>query len=343
MKKTYMKIQRIIPVAIVAGIFLVNESAKGQYKTETYKNLHIFFGGADHLDLLDKGVEKLINSGEVGLYEHANGLAQLTQNEKLSLQKRWAITGASLLEGGGRGMAEVGEFQPNAAYLSYFGGKLPTEVNMNVVGTGSYSDGKNYFGHFFSKFDLMRFKKYTNSYIQYGAENVAPIITSNSFNEKTIGTDFSRDGFWKNARLAALYAGAIALDVPPTYAFWQGKKYLETMLSEIKWGISNHLRVTLILSPFNPSHAAWSAPDPNFLVNTQKLVNFLNAKRALPTSYVVETYCGCNTTNQALGDAVHGSTNEVAIFLLTQPVSKRGSARPHGPDGKVFSEKELYK
>lgn len=297
---------------------------------------YIFFGGADNFQLIANISPTLINSGKVALYEHANGVAPLTAAYRQSIQSTFAPTGSQLVAGGGNAMGEI-SLTTDPQYLGYFNGKYPIEDNTDIFGTGTFTEPDGtVLNSFYTADELATFKAGVDSIIPYGAKNIAPVVTPNSFDENSIGTDFATDGYWANTRAAALYGGAIAIDTPPSYAMWQGKKYIATVVSEIKWGLANHLRVTVLVSPFNITGAS---PDPEVWNSTASYIDLLIRNNAIPTSYVVLTYCGCTNTNPLTGSTdLSGSMDHIVQMLLSAPVSPPGTAVPQSPVLGTVSE-----
>lgn len=111
----------------------------------------------------------------------------------------------------------------------------------------------------------------------------------------------------------------------------------------IKWGIENHLRVFLLITPFTDT-AENCGYQSDLMESTQTFVSYPRLKGASPTEFGVANYCGDATNtkvNYPAGDDVIGSLNQVALWLATQPLSPAGSAQPFSPDSKSQAQLEL--
>lgn len=313
---------------------------------KTARARYIFFGGADNFYLTANTSNALINSGKIGLYEHANGIVRLSPAQRTAIQAKFSPTGSQLVTGGGDAMGEIG-FTDDPAYVQYFGGRYPAEDNVNIFAkkTNTYTEANGIvYKYYYTKYDLAKFKSNIDYVIPQGTKNIAPVITPNSFDPASIGTDFSADPYWSNLRAAALYTGAIALDTPPTYALWQGQKYITTVISEIRWGLANHLRVTVMVSPYNVTGGGGCAIDPDLWNNTARYLDILVRNGAIPTSYVVQSYCGNGSPNPPTGSTdLSGSMDHLLSMLLTYPVSPPGTAKYQGTVPGTASEADAFK
>lgn len=314
---------------------------------KTSRPRYIFFGGANNFNLVANTSPTLINSGKLALYEHGVGAAAITTAERAAIQTTFAPTGSSLVTGGGNAMGEIG-FPYVHASLPYFGGALPVEDNVNIFATESdtFTDTNGtVYSYFFTAADLTSFKSDVDLAIADGAKNLAPVIAPNAFDGTSAGTDFSTNGYWANLRQAALYAGGISIDAPPTFALWQGDDYISTIISEIKWGLANNIRVTLIISPYNVLSGALCGDDTEIWNNTSRFMDILVRNDAIPTSYVVETYCGSTPmdSNPLTGSTdLSGSMDHIVNMLLNYPVSPAATASYTGTVSGGASEAQVF-
>lgn len=158
-----------------------------------------------------------------------------------------------------------------------------------------------------------------------GAKNVAIFFTPNGGGED-LDDPFASAPYWANVRAAALRGGGIALDVPPSYAIARGQAYQAMVAQMIKWGVSQGIRVALVVSPFATTqdaagNSSGCGRDPAFLENTAVLLTILKRNAAWPTQWGVEAYGApdthCGTENDIATDLTPESLNEVALFLAS--------------------------
>ena len=313
----------------------------------------IFIGGTHNFADIASSVSASIATGKIGLYEHGNGMAALTSAQRSAIQATWGATGASLITGGGTGVGEVGAAtasQIAGGYVGFFGGSYPGEVNMNYqnagAGSGSYTasapdsaPGRVY-GCFMSKSDLATVKSDMSAAVRYGARNIALVSTPNCGTEDIVDL-FATSRFWANVRAAVLYGGALALDVPPSYALQRTSGYVSFIAQMIAWADSVGIRSSLILSPYaveadTKGQSGAQGYDPKYLARTQTLIARLRSAGALPTQFIVENYAGTAPadSNYPAGDGVAGSLNEVADFLATTTATApAGTTVPGVPGG----------
>ena len=307
----------------------------------------VFVGGVSpHFAALadPAGSAQMLAAGNIGLYEHANGLASLSAQQLAALYATWGLpaTGAAR-----RSVGEIGAYAPvPASYLALFGTSYPVEANMNAItgsgdGSGSYqasssdaAPGTPYSGYLTSS-DLATIETAIGAAFTAGARNVAPVFTPNGGGEDIVDA-FASGGYWANNRAAALYGGALALDVPPSYWWARGPVYQAFIVGELQWAAGLHLRTSLIVSPhaLQADAAGNSGPcgyDPNLLSSTQRLWAALKSAGAMPSQWIVENYCTSGTENDWAGDATPGSLNQVALFLARATTnSAPGTATPGG-------------
>ena len=295
--------------------------------------------------------------GNIGLYQHANGIAPCTPAQKLAIWSLWSQTGAGT-QGGGQSVGEIGGFNPiDPGYIAHFGAAYPVEANVNIItgdgdGSGSYTaaagdarPGTVYTGYYTAG-DLATIEAADAPAVAAGAKNLAIFMSPNGGGED-LDDPFATAPFWANARAAALYSGGIALDVPPTYAFLRPPNYLAMIEQIVQWAEANGLRASLTVSPYAAvvdaaGHTAGLGYDPTFFENTQLLESDLASANALPTQWVVESYDGgapytANGLKSSVGapggvmPAKESLTN-VALFLArTTVTAATGTTRPGAP------------
>ena len=265
-------------------------------------------------------VAKMLAAGNIGLYEHANGIASLSANHLATLYAAWGLP----TSGQRQSVGEIGLQVPVATgYLAYFGGTYPVEVNANLSSgkTSSYTaaasdahPGAVYTG-WFSPNDLASAQAGISAAFNAGARNVAIFLTPNSAGED-LDDQFAVAPYWNSVRTAALLGGGLALDVPPSYWWARGSAYQAIIVQMVKWATSNGLRMSFVVSPYATvadasGNQGGCGYDPQLMRNTRRLVMRLQAARAMPTQWVVETYCPAGTENNWNSK----SMRDVALFL----------------------------
>ena len=292
-----------------------------------------------------------IAAGSIGLYQHANGNAVLSAAQRSALWAAWSVTGVTPT-GQGQSVGEVGGFTPvPASYLAYFGGKYPSEVNMNIItgsgdGSGSYAavagdahPGTSYTGYTTAA-DLATEENAITAAVAAGAKNVAIYITPNGGGED-LDDAFATSPYWANVRTAALFGGGLALDVPPTYWGIRGAAYQSIVSQMIGWANDNHLRSSLTISNYaasnDPSgHSGGAGYDVFFQTNTQSLVLYLQVHNTLPSQWIVENYSPGGTGNDIAADGTPNSLNAVALYLArTLGATHAGTATPGVAGGQA--------
>lgn len=289
---------------------------------------------------------------KIGLYEHANGMAACSPAQRQAIWSFWGRTGVTP-QGQGRALAEVGAVpEPDAGkqafrqYLSYFGGAYPGEANMNILtgvgdGTGTYTAAAAdrhpsivYSGYVTSA-DLEQMKSAIRVANAHGARNVAIFSTQNAqiSSAAVRGDDFddpvATGAYFSNVRAAALYAGGVALDVPPSYYAARPLPYRHYVAQLVHWGLTQHIRVSLVVSP----HASGCGFDKALLENTKKLVADLRSARAMPTQWVVERYDTKSCGNDIADDSEPESLNATALYLASLPDTAPPGSRAAGSNG----------
>ena len=286
----------------------------------------VFIGGTggNLFSLADPAVARPLQAnGRIGLYQHANGIAGLTPDQRRALWTAWDLNE----HGQGDSVAEVGG-GPSAGFVSASGGVVPAWVNANdlgedtgqsyTAGTGDVRPGTRYLDYV-GPGDLARVKAAIDFYRSRGAANVAEVMSPNG-PDRDVDDRFESAAYWANVRAVALYGGGLGIDAPPSYFFAREEAYRRMTAEMIVWAKAHGLRVSFIVSPYalQPDHAGHSGPsgyDPAFRQATQRLVAFLQERNALPTEWVVENYALGGTENDVAADGTGGSLNEVAILL----------------------------
>lgn len=131
---------------------------------------------------------------------------------------------------------------------------------------------------------LTEFEQLTDVSKSVGIITTAPIYSPNGVEDLLAiqsGKSWTSDTF-SFVRQMALYGGALTIDAPPSYFFAMGVTYQEFCESQIRWAEANHLRTTVIVSPYDSG--------PNFLVDAERYQQILAAANALPTQWAVENY-----------------------------------------------------
>lgn len=332
-----------VSAAIVNGD---NNTLASYLASKPSRPRYIFFGGADNLYLAANLAPTLINSGKVGLYQHTNGMAGLSSDQRAALQATFAPTGSSIVTGGGDAMAELGiEATTPSPYtpgtLAFHGGKFPREANANTDCNGTWTTAAGVvLQNYCTTSNLANIKVAIDSGIQNGLANFALVETPNG-QTQSLSEPFATSDYWANVRAAALYGGALAIDCPPSFALWQGTPFLNMLVQQIQWARANNLRVTVILSPW--SSKGDGQPDTDIWNNTARYIDYLIRNGGVPTSYVVETYCGCTTVNPLTGSSdLSTSMDHLVAYLETAPVAPPGTANPQSPVVGAASEADAF-
>jgi hypothetical protein len=227
----------------------------------------------------DANVSALIATGRASLYLHWAALcdasgwpinvpgAEATTAQIAAMEQNFAASSGSI--------AELDYARP-ATVSSYFAGLFTQEFT--GLGFAATSANVNVEALPLNAAGYAGWVTYVNAARAYGMATVAPVYSPNGF--ATIG--HWSDASYAMVRQMALYGGAISLDTPPDYFFQQSAAYQQFTVDEIKWGVANGLRVSVIVSPGNAGG--------NFLANTQAYVAFLTKAGALPTQWDAENY-----------------------------------------------------
>ena len=298
--------------------------------------------------------DPLLTNGRIGLYQHANGNAALTPAQLTALWQTWSVTGAGV-HGGGQSVGEVGSTSiGDPGYLGFFGGAYPNQVDLNVLtnsgsGTGTYTAGPGdvapgtVYPDYFTAADLAAVQAAVLAANSHGARSVAPFITPNGSASDDLADPFATGAYWANVRAAALFAGGLGIDAPPSYFLARASNYGAMVIQMIQWGVAHGLRVSYVISPYALSadiagNRGGCGYDPVFMENTRTVIGMLRAAAAFPTQFVIENYGlpgpGCGTENDwAANDNAAESLNAVALYIAdTVPTAPTGTT-PAGSSG----------
>jgi hypothetical protein len=340
-----------------AGQTLTAQPLTSWLGAATVPNKTVFIGSviSGYANLANPAnIPQILASGKIGLYQHANGNALVGAATMAQIWNTFSGTGVGPGNGSGQSIGEVGGgfdqrqyFTPN--FTNPGGNYYPNEVNMDVGGaTGTYTatssdkyPGTVYTGYYTSA-DIAPMETYGPIAAGYGAKNSAAFIFSpnGTFGPGYIDGDdpFATSGYWANVRAFALYSGAMVLDVPPSYANYRGTQYVNLIEQMIIWGVQQHIRVTVLVSPYaaqpdSHGNTQGCGFDPYMMENTQSLFGQFHAAGAMPTSWVVLNYAqnndpSCLSSNHvatendiAPNDTTPESLNVIALYLarVTQP------------------------
>ncbi|MBE7189803.1 carbohydrate-binding domain-containing protein, partial [Jatrophihabitans endophyticus] len=149
-----------------------------------------------------------------------------------------------------------------------------------------------------------------------GLQSVAPVFSPNVGG---IPADGWADAQYSAIKTAALQGGALAVDTPSAFLLGQGSAYQTFTENEIQWAHQNHLRVTVILSPYD---------DPTtFGANSAAAVSLLSKAGTLPDDWAVENYA---TESTRIGsDTDPNSVAGVALWIAQNaPVYSTAAPTP---------------
>ncbi len=239
-------------------------------------------------------------TGRASLYSHVQAVVG---DEAVSggLANVQAI--ASVFANTGPGVAELDISSDPTVYFTNVvngdfaaGGLHPTEANVNLTDYTTAGEAA-----FDAYVDAGRSATAIKSY--------APVFSPN---DPTFTIGSFADPQWNAMRAEALYGGGLALDAPPSFFLnqLQAGAYEQFTIDEIRWGLSQGLRVSLIVSP--------NGDGASFLSDTQAMVSTLTEAGALPTQWVVENYAATlsPTTLNAIGaETTANSATAVALWM----------------------------
>ena len=324
----------VIPAANASGASGENRAVGGsatQENAEVGKNacadlgLYIFVGGTGGFDGFQDGGQfrKLLESGHVGLYEHANAIVAAEASPGV-LQ---AIE--SVFAGTGPGQAELGQVGANyftlppsygyyqAVYIQ--NGLHPTEANIDTPSDGVPPKQL--------KKALETWREYVDAARTAGIETVAPIAGPNDPSEPKLGDHvFATNPYYALERGEALYGGAIAFDVPPNFFLTggSGPGYQKFIVQAIQWGNEHGLRTTMLLSPYPWPNNAKGNPvtfrqftGNTFSKDTETFVRELTKQQAIPSEWSVDNYEDTrpHDTPAVVPETVRNTTTTVGLWL----------------------------
>jgi hypothetical protein len=260
--------------------------------------VYIFVGGTGGFDGFENGDQfsQLLQTGHVGLYEHANAIVAAEHPPTI-------IQGIeSVFTGTGLGQAELGQvgadyftLPPSYGYYQAVyiqNGLRPSEANVDTPSDHARRGQLQK--------DLELWREYVDAARTVGIETVAPIVGPNARNEPKQGDHvFATNPYYALERGEALYGKAIAFDVPPNFFLsgGSGRGYQKFIVQAIQWGNGHGLRTTMLLSPYpwptnakgKPDHFRQFA-DNRFSSDTEMFVSYLSQQQAIPSEWSVDNY-----------------------------------------------------
>jgi hypothetical protein len=297
--------------------------------------IYIFVGGTGGFDGLQNGDQftELLQTGHVGLYQHATAVAAAEQPPAIIQNIE------SVFAGTGPGQAELGQVGWNyftlppsygyyqAVYIQ--NGLHPSEANVDTPSDAA-PPGQ-------LEEDLRVWGEYVDAARSAGIETVAPIVGPNDSNEPKLGDHvFATNPYYALERGEALYGKAIAFDVPPNFFLTggSGPGYQKFIVQAIQWGNEHHLRTTMLLSPYPWPTNSEGQPDTfrqftnnTFSTDTQTFVSLLTQYLAIPSQWSVDNYEDPypRDTPAVVPETVPNTTTAVGLWLATNaPVYVNG-------------------
>jgi hypothetical protein len=287
--------------------------------------VYIFVGGTGGFDGLENGDQftELLQTGHVGLYEHANAVVAAEHPASIILAIESVFTGT------GSGQAELGQVGANyftlppsygyyqAVYIQ--NGLHPSEVNVNTPSDAA-PPGQ-------LQKDLKLWREYVDAARTVGIETVAPIVGPNDPSEPKLGDHvFATNPYYALERGEALYGKAIAFDVPPNFFLTggSGPGYQKFIVQAIQWGNEYGLRTTMLLSPYPWPTNTKGKPDSfrqftnnSFSSDTRTFVRQLGEQQAIPSEWSVDNYEDPypHDTAAVVPETVRNTTTAVGLWL----------------------------
>ena len=348
-------------LALVAGIALAVPGAYaaaqdnprvdiGENTVCSNLGVYIFVGGTGGFDGLEYGGQftELLQTGHVGLYEHANAVVAAEHPPSIiqAIESVFAETGP--------GQAELGQVGANyftlppsygyyqAVYIQ--NGLHPSEANVNTPSDAA-PPGQ-------LQEDLQLWKEYVDAAKTAGIETVAPVVGPNDPNEPKLGDHvFATNPYYALERGEALYGKAIAFDVPPNFFLTggSGPGYQKFIVQAIQWGNEHGLRTTMLLSPYPWPTNSQGKPvtfreftNNTFSADTRTFVRQLSQQLAIPSEWSVDNYEDPYPQDApaVVPETVQNTTTSVGLWLARNaPVYVRGPdnqgaiCRPLGSSG----------
>ncbi len=289
--------------------------------------VYIFVGGTGGFDGLENGDQftELLQTGHVGLYEHANAVVAAERPPSIIQAIESVFTGT------GPGQAELGQVGANyftlppsygyyqAVYIQ--NGLHPSEANVNTP-SDTAPPGQ-------LQKDLNLWREYVDAARTVGIETVAPVVGPNDPNEPKLGDHvFATNPYYALERGEALYGKAIAFDVPPNFFLTggSGPGYQKFIVQAIQWGNEHGLRTAMLLSPYPWPTNAKGKPDTfrqftnnTFSSDTRTFVSRLSEQQAIPSEWSVDNYEDPypHDTPAVVPETVQNTTTAVGLWLAT--------------------------
>lgn len=273
---------------------------------------------------------KLLATGRVRLYEHANAIASAIADSPPS--KPYAILNAieSIFGGTGPGEAELGYV--GATYFTLPAKSYPAYYQYQYVGSGLNPNAANVDvpdrppgAIEFDRSNVRAWKRWVQAGRSVGIASMAPIVAPNAawrphsrIFPPTRGEYYDlNSSFYDLTRFEASYGRGIALDTPPNFFLGggSGPGYQRFIEQAIRWGNARGIRTTVLVSPY-PTRRAFSR-------DTKGFVSVLVAHGAIPSEWAVDDYENTNPNDaRAIGpDTRANTTTSVGLWLaLHAPV-----------------------
>jgi hypothetical protein len=328
----YWHLALIVAIVLsIAGAYAApsDSPAGGGEGSSVCSNLgvYIFVGGTGGFDGLENGDQftELLETGHVGLYEHANAIAAAEHPPSIIQSIESVFTGT------GPGQAELGQvgadyftLPPSYGYYQEVyiqNGLRPSEANVNTAHDGV------------PRRELQAYEKKWKEYVDaartVGIETVAPIVGPNTPNEPKLGDHvFANNPYYALERYEALYGKAMAFDVPPNFFLTggSGPGYQKFIVQAIQWGNEHGLRTTMLLSPYPWPYNSKAKPDHflqftnnTFSSDTQTFVSYLSQQKAIPSEWSVDNYEDPYPHDDpaVAPETVPNTTSAVGLWLAT--------------------------
>jgi hypothetical protein len=269
-----------------------------RYRVCSNLGQYIFVGGTGGFNALRDGdqFKELLETGHVGLYEHANAISAAEQSPGVLSAIEQVFSGT------GPGQAELGQvgsnyftLPPSYGYYQsvYVQNSLtPSEANVNTPSDSA--------APWQLEEDVHQWKEYVDAARSVGIETVAPVVAPNDPSEPKLGENvFATNPFYALEREEALYGKAMAFDVPPNFFLrgGSGPGYEKFIVQAIQWGNAHHLRTTMLVSPYPWPTNSSGAPETfaqftgnTFSRDTQNFVRRLIEEHAVPSQWAVDNY-----------------------------------------------------
>jgi hypothetical protein len=220
-------------------------------------------------DLTPANTRLLRETGRGCLYLHGSAVGPATAAaDRAVLSSLRSMTG--IFEAGQNDF-----FLPGNAYDNYLAasGWVPQHILLNTPAVDEFLASP---GHA----DLIAYKAWVDQVrTRFPGITVGPVLTPGG-DEKHFNEPFATSDYWKDARLAAIYGGSLAIDIP-SRNFFLVPHWAKFEESQIRWANSAGVRSDLILSP---------GGSRSFMADTQAVLARLVADDAVPISITIENY-----------------------------------------------------